>query len=131
MKTLKYIAVVISVFIGLMIAFSTGPLSSMGAVGAIDDSYIQALQYQYYYSGLVASVITCLVGYVVKVNLKFVTAALLSIGVFWVVITQSSDPEFWQYLGGAVLEFIVPYGFVCLVIVVATFGINKKWPRLT
>jgi hypothetical protein len=131
MKILKYTAVVISTIIGLVIAFSTGPLSSMSAVVAIDESYIQALQYQYYYSGLVTSVITCLVGYVVKANLKIVIAILLSVGVFWVIFTQSSDPEFLQYLGGAVLEFMVPYGLVCLVIVFATFGINKKWPRLT
>ncbi|MEW8034804.1 MAG: hypothetical protein AB2817_01950 [Candidatus Thiodiazotropha sp.] len=131
MTILKYTAVIISAFIGLVVAFSTGPLSSMGAVVAIDESYIQTLQYQYYYSGLVTAVITCLVSYVVKANLKLVVAILLSVGAFWVVFVQSSNPEFMQYLGGAVLEFMVPYGLVCLVIVIVTLGINKKWPRLT
>lgn len=131
MKILKYTVVIISTIIGLVVAFSTGPLSSMGAIVAIDESYIQALQYQYYYSGLVTAVITCLVGYVVKANLKYIFAILLSAGILWVVFAQSSDPGFLQYLAGAVLEFMVPYGLVCLVIVLATFGINKKWPRLT
>jgi hypothetical protein len=131
MKTLKYIAVFISAIIGLVVAFSTGPLSSLGTVVAIDESYIQTLQYQYYYSGLVTAAITCLVGYVVKANLKLVFAVLLLAGIFWVVFTQSSDPGFQQYLVGAIFEFMVPYGLVCLVITLTTFGINKKWHRLT
>ncbi|MEJ2426514.1 MAG: hypothetical protein P8101_19100 [Candidatus Thiodiazotropha sp.] len=131
MKILRYTAVTISAIIGLFVAFSTGPLSNMGAVVAIDDNYIQTLQYQYYYSGLVTAVITCMVGYVVKANLKSLSAILFLVGIFWVVFAQSSDPGFLEYLGGAVLEFMVPYGLVCLVIIFATFGINKKWPRLT
>jgi hypothetical protein len=51
-------------------------------------------------------------------------------GILWVAFTQLGDPDSLQYLAGAIFEFMVPYIVMGLAVVLATFGINKKWPRL-
>ena len=129
-KTLKYLAIFISIIVGLIVAYTTGPLSSYGSIIAIDATYSQSLQYHYYYSGLLAAIFACITAYLFKANLKITSVVFLVSGILWVTFTQLGDPDFLQYLADAIFEFMAPYIIMGLVIASFTFGINKKWPRL-
>ena len=114
-----------------MVAHYTGPIANIGALVSVNESYIQILQKQYIYSGLVTAVACCITAYLFKANLKVVAIILLASGFAWVTFSQLSEPDFLTYFLELVAEFMAPYVLVCLVALTVLFGVNKKWPRLT
>jgi len=131
MKLLKYIGIVIATIIGLVIAFETGPLRRLGTTFAINEAYFQTIQLHYFYSGLLAAVFACSFAYLFKASIMVVSVLLFVTGILWVAFSQSSDPDFLRYLTGAIIEFMLPYLSVCAGVVAITYGVNKKWPRLS
>jgi hypothetical protein len=115
----------------LVVAYYTGPIANIGALVSVNESYIQILQKQYIYSGLVTAVACCVSAYLFKANLKVVAIILLASGSIWVTFSQLSEPDFLTYFLESVTEFMVPYVLVCLVALTVLFCVNKKWPRLT
>jgi len=131
MKLLVHILIFIVSITSLFIAYYTGPMSYLGTMAAINESYIQTLQKQYKYAGFVTAVASCIAAYLCKANLKVVAIILLFSGFIWVIFSQLGELDFFNYFFGSIIEFIIPYSLACLVVLVLLFGINKKWPRLT
>lgn len=131
MKLFIHILIFIISIGSLIVAYYTGPIANFGTLISVNESYIQSLQWQYIYSGLVTAVISCVTAYFCKANFKIVTVILLASGVIWVTFAQLSEPDFLNYFLESVAEFMIPYALVCLAALMVLFGVNKKWPRLT
>ena len=131
MKLFVYILIFIVSIASLVISYYTGPISNLGAVVSVNESYIQSLQKQYVYAGFVTSVISCVSAYLCKANLKVVAMILLVSGLIWVLLSQLGEPDFLNYLSSSIVDFMVPYSLACITVLLLFFSINKKWPRLT
>ena len=131
MKLFTHILIFIISIGSLVVAHYTGPIANIGAFVSVNESYIQILQKQYIYSGLVTAVPCCVTAYLFKANLKVVAIILLASGFVWVIFSQLSEPDFLTYFLESVTDFITPYVLVCLTALMVLFGVNKKWPRLT
>jgi glucose uptake protein GlcU len=131
MKVVNCLLIVISAFCGLVFAFITGPLSNLETVFVVNSDYINSLQKQYMYSGLMTAFFACSVAYLVKENIYVVSFILSITGILWTILSQLGDFESLKYLGEAIAEFMIPYSIVCLVLILVLFGVDKKWPRLT
>ena len=131
MKLFTHVLIFIISIGSLVVTYHTGPIANIGALVSVNESYIQILQKQYIYSGLVTAVACCITAYVFKANLTVVAIILLASGFMWVTYSQLSEPDFLTYFLESVSEFMAPYVLACLVTLTVLFGVNKKWPRLT
>lgn len=130
MRLFIHISIFIVSIACLFIAYYSGPLGNFDSIVLVNDSYIQSLQKQYIYSGVVTAVISCVTAYLCRASFKIVAVILLISGVIWVALSQLGEPDFSYFLS-AVVEFMIPYALVCLTVLMVLFGVNKKWPRLT
>ena len=131
MKLFTHIVIFIVCMTSLFIAYYTGPIANLGYLIQLNDGYVKILQRQYIYSGLVTAVISCATAYFCKANFKILSGIIMAAGLVWVTLSQLSEPDFLNYLLGAIADFMFPYSMVCVFVLIVLFGVNKKWPRLT
>ena len=126
----KYSIIFAIALTGLFISFSFGPLSHMGTVFLVNESYERILFQQYLWSGLVSSFLAGLVSYIFKAHFGLTLILLLLACTVFTVNAQSGDPDSLEYIGSAIIEFLLPFLGVSLVVIGFWFGVSKIRPRV-
>ena len=106
MKLILLILVCVIVFI---VSWMFGPISYRPSFVLVDDAYFMVQRNQFLVTGFSVWATACVYTYFVYKKILNTIIAVFFVGVLFTVYGQLGDPDSIQYIGSALVEFMVPY----------------------